>query len=132
MCNVNTDISNVIQQKNVDEFLDIEKQQNKTETWSRLSRTIKIQLLQQFSEKYGKEHTYSISQIKQLKNFLRDALDTKKISKTKDVTYDQNKQEIINVPNLLFNPINKSFTLKHNDRPSTLKSLTPRNMTKPV
>ena len=36
-------------------LLETEKQKNKTDSWSKLDKTMKIQKLHQFSEEYGKK-----------------------------------------------------------------------------
>ena len=63
---------------NIDDILDNENSQNKTESWNKLNKTLKIQKLHYFSEKYGKDHKYSAKEIKQLKMFFSDALEKKK------------------------------------------------------
>lgn len=113
---------------NIDELLDMEKQYNKTETWNKLDKTLKMQKLHFFAEKYGKENNLSQKEIKILKIFFKDNLEKNKLNRTKDVNYNKSSQEIINIPSLFFNNTTKNFTLKNMDakRISTLKSLTPK------
>lgn len=115
----------------IDQMLEKEKQHNKTETWNKLDKTIKIQKLHQFAEKYGKEHALPMKEIKSLKAFFLDCLEKNKLQKTKDVIYDKEKREITSIPALHFNSISHNFTLKIIDtkRVSTLKSLTPKRVT---
>jgi hypothetical protein len=112
----------------IDSLLEKEKLHNKSETWNKLDKTIKIQKLHIFSEKYGKENNLPVKDIKSLKAFFIDCLEKNKLQKTKDVTYDKEKREIISIPALFFNVSNRNFTLKILDakRVSTLKSLTPK------
>ena len=112
----------------IDSLLEKEKLHNKSETWNKLDKTIKIQKLHIFSEKYGKENNLPVKDIKSLKAFFIDCLEKNKLQKTKDVTYDKEKREIISIPSLFFNVSNRNFTLKILDakRVSTLKSLTPK------
>jgi hypothetical protein len=119
----------------VDKVLENEKQHNKTETWNKLDKIMKVQKLHAFAEKYGKDHNLPIKEIKNLKMFFSDCLDKSKLQKTKDVVYDKDSKEITNIPALYFNSINHNFTLKIMDakRVSTLKSLTPkRNFTETI
>ena len=112
---------------NIDDILDNENNQNKKETWNKLNKTLKLQKLHYYSEKYGKEHKYSAKEVKQLKHFFVDALEKKKLQKAKDVVYDKNTQEVIEVPGLSFNSISRKFTLRTDPKHvSTLKSLTPK------
>jgi len=116
---------------NVDKLLEMEKQHNKNEQWNKLDKTIKIQKLHQYAEKYGKEHNLPMKDIKSLKSFFVTCLETNKLHKTKDVLYDKHSHEITSIPSLSFNSTSRNFTLKNMDskRISTLKSLTPKRVT---
>ena len=108
-----------------------EKQHNKTESWNKLDKTIKIQKLHGYAEKYGREHSLPIKEIKSLKQFFKDCLEKNKLQKTKDVIYDKDAHEIQSIPALFLHPVSRNFTLKITDpkRVSTLKSLTPKRTT---
>ena len=112
----------------IDSLLEKEKLHNKTETWNKLDKTVKIQKLHIFAEKYGKDNNLPVKDIKSLKSFFIDCLEKNKLQKTKDVNYDKEKRDIISIPALFFNVSNRNFTLKILDakRVSTLKSLTPK------
>jgi hypothetical protein len=114
----------------IDELLEKEKQKNKGDPWNKLDKTVKIQKLHVFAEKYGKEHGLPVKEIKSLKLFFVSCLEKMKLQKTKDVVYDKEKRELISIPALHFNTENHSFTLKNMDakRVSTLKSLTPKRI----
>lgn len=114
----------------LDKLLDDEKLLNKALTWNKLNKTLKIQKLHQFSEKYGKEHKYGAKEIKQLKHFFSDALEKKKLQNIKEVIYDKTTREIVDVPGLHFHLTTRLFTLRVLDtkRVSTLKSLTPKRI----
>lgn len=113
---------------NIDKLLENEKIKNKTESWNKLEKSTKIQLLHTFAEKYGRENSISVKDIKSLKMFFTDCIEKGKLGKSKDVIYNKDLQEISSIPSLFFNPTNKNFTLKINDKKhvSTLKSLTPK------
>jgi len=115
----------------LEKMLEKEKQHNKTETWIKLDKTVKIQKLHQYAEKYGKEHSLPAKDIKSLKAFFVSCLEKDKLNKTKDVTYVKDTAEITSIPALHFNQASRSFTLKITDtkRVSTLKSLTPKRIT---
>lgn len=119
--------TNEIHYSNIDSILEREKQHNKTEAWNKLDKTVKLQKLHAFAEKYGKEHSIPIKEIKSLKQFFNDCLDKNKLQKTKDVLYDKEKSVITQIPALTINSSTKAFTLKNIDtkRISTIKSLTP-------
>jgi len=115
----------------IDKMLENEKIQNKKDAWNKIDKTVKIQKLHEFAEKYGKEHSIPIKDIKMLKSFFRECLDKNKLQKTKDIIYDKEKGVITSIPSLFFNNVNRSFTLKMIDtkRVSTIKSLTPKRVT---
>lgn len=129
--NMSNAVTDEINYNNLDKLLEKEKQHNKTETWNKLDKTVKLQKLHQFAEKYGKENTLPVKEIKSLKSFFIDCLEKNKMKKANDVNYDKNTQEIVSIPSLHLNAISRTFTLKNTDakRVSTLKSLTPKRIT---
>lgn len=114
----------------IDKMLENEKIQNKTESWNKIDKTVKIQCLHAFAEKYGKQMSLPVKDVKSLKSFFVDCLEKGKLQKTKDVVYEKESREITSIPALHFNVSNRSFTLKITDvkRVSTLKSLTPKRV----
>jgi len=124
-------ISNSVNFNTLDTLLEKEKQQNKTEQWNKIDKTVKTQLLHSFAEKYGHDNKLPIKEIKNLKLFFSDSLNRGKLQKNKDVNYDKENQLIMSIPALYFNSDKKHFTLRivDNKRVSTLKSLTPKKNT---
>ncbi len=116
----------------IDGILEKDKSKNKSESevWNKLDRSIKLQLLHSFAEKYGKINNYSVKEIKSMKIFFIDCLDKGRLSKVKEVNYNREKKEVESIPGLFLNPTTKNFTLKNMDekRVSTLKSLTPKKI----
>jgi hypothetical protein len=114
----------------IDEILENEKIKNKSDPWNKLDKTVKIQKLHAFAEKYGKDNGLPVKEIKSLKQFFIGCLEKQKLQKTKDVVYDKEKKELISIPSLHFNSESHNFTLKNMDakRVSTIKSLTPKRM----
>ena len=112
----------------IDELLDNEKKHNKTESWIKLNKTEKIQKLHQYAEKYGRENSLPMKDIRNLKTFFTESLNNNKLQKTKDVVYDKDLQVITQIPSLHFNTNLRNFTLRIIDvkRVSTIKSLTPK------
>ena len=110
---------------NLDKILDKERIHNKTESWNKLDKTVKLHKLYSFSEKYGNEHNLSVHNVKTLKHFFKECLESNKLQKTKDLIYDKITQEITGIPALHFNTISHNFTLKIVDtkRISTMKCL---------
>lgn len=117
--------------KNIDSFLDKERAHNKTESWVKLDKNVKRQVLHSYAEKYGKEYNMPIKEIKVLKSFFNTCLEKNKLNRTKDVVYNKDTQIISSIPGLFFNKNSKNYTIRANDskRVSTLKSLAPKKKT---
>ena len=120
---------NEVNTQKIDQMLENEKQQNKKEPWNKLNKTIKIEKLYKYAERYRKEHNMSIDDTNILKAFFMSSLEKNKLQKTKDLVYDKETQEILEIPSLSFYSDTHNFTLKNTDksRVSTLKSLTPKS-----
>lgn len=112
----------------MDELLENEKNKNKMESWNKLDKTVKIQKLHAYAEKYGKEHGLPSKDVKALKAFFNDCLERNKLSKTKDLLYDKETGAIDSIPSLHFQHSTHNFTLRNMDpkRVSTIKALTPK------
>lgn len=123
--------SSEINANDLDILLEKEKIRNKGDVWIKLDKTVRNQLLQEFADKYGKEHSLSSKDLKLLKTFFKTCLDKNKLNKSKDVAYNRENRVITSIPALHFNQVTKNFTLKilDNKRVSTLKSLTPKKHT---
>ena len=122
--NINTKKNESIM--DIDSFLKKDKESNRVKSWSKLSNASKLQKILVYSDEYTKTHNLSEEQCKNLKQFLIESMEKKKLQRIKDVTYDVKKNKIINIHGLTFNTHRKKFTLKSKDRKTnTLKSLPP-------
>jgi len=116
---------------NINDFLEKEKQTHTNELWSKLDKTIKMQKIRVFIEDYSTINNLTAKESKTLLAFLTTSLDQKRLSKVKDVIYDRENGVIKSIPCLLFNQINRKFTLKRCEkRQSTLKCLPPKKTNK--
>jgi len=70
-------------QEAIDHILEKETQKNKTESWNKLNKTVKIQKLHHYAEKYATEHKYSERELTNLKTFFLESLERGKLLKTK-------------------------------------------------
>lgn len=115
----------------IDELLETEKNVNRSDSWNKLNKTVKIQKLHSFAERFGREEGLPMKEVYNLKMFFNESLEKNKLLKTKEVVYDKETGEISVIPALSFNPEKKNFTLRNLDtkRVSTLKSLTPKRAT---
>jgi hypothetical protein len=112
---------------NIESFLEKEKNINKKQHWSKLSKLSKKNKLLDYCDVYSEKQSLNEDEKQQLKTFLLKSLDRKKLQRVKDVIYDTETQTIINIPTLTLNKQTNRYTLKNLDKKvSTLKSLAPR------
>jgi hypothetical protein len=124
--NVIKETKSVNDLSNIEKFLEEEKNNNKTEPWSKLDKTVKMKKLLDYAELYKSEKNLTEEESQQLVVFLKDCLNRKKLYRVKDVSYDKVTGIIKEIPALIHNKVSKHFTLKNMDkRVSTLKSLPP-------
>ena len=116
----NTDNNNI----KISNFLENESTANKKETWSKLDKTQKIKHLNIYAESLKEKDILNDEELLNLKKYLIRCLDRKSLLKTKEVIYDKDNNKIINIPFLVFNDNQRSYTLKKDDKHvSTIKSL---------
>lgn len=114
---------------NIESFLEKEKNINKKQHWSKLSKLSKKNKLIEYCDMYSEKHKLTENEKQQLKTFLLKSLERKKLQRVKDVIYDTETQMIINIPTLVLNKQTSRYTLKNLDKKvSTLKSLAPRKL----
>ena len=105
-------------------FLESESSANKKESWCRLDKTQKINRLNIYSEKLKVKYNLTDNEFTNLRKYFIRCLDRKNLSKTKDIIYNKENNEIDNIPHLCFNEDTRSFILKKDDKHvSTVKSL---------
>ena len=108
----------------INTFLEKESTINKTESWNKLDKTGKIKLLNIYVDTLVSANNLSTTDTTDLKKYLIDSLDKKKLQHVKDVHCDKITGHIISIPTLHFNVTSRKFTLKRAEkRVSTLKSL---------
>ena len=116
--------SNKNNMENVNLLLEKESKLNKNESWNKLDKTAKIKLLNNYVDLITPQHNLSAQEITELKLYLTDSLDKKKLQHVKDVHCDKITGKIISIPTLHFTTTSRKFTLKRTEkRVSTLKSL---------
>ena len=109
---------------NLDKFLETEKNNNSSEPWCKLNKTIKTKKIIDFVETYSKDKNMNVDESNAMLSFLKDCIDKKKLARVKDVIYDKDNGVVKEIPALVYTKANKHFTLKNIDkRVSTLKSL---------
>jgi hypothetical protein len=116
--------SNITKVENINNFLELETTNSKTESWNKMDKTGKIKLLNEYVDSIIEKHNLETNDITELKKYLIDSLDKKKLQHVKDVHCDKSTGKILSIPTLNFNSTTRKFTLKRCEkRVSTLKSL---------
>ena len=108
----------------INSFLEKESNNNKTESWNKLDKTGKLKLLNNYVDSLVVVHNLTAKESDDLKQYLAESIDKKKLQHVKDVHCDKATGKIISIPTLHFTPGVRKFTLKRSEkRVSTLKSL---------
>lgn len=130
--NVEEEKNETLTEKDLDKFLEKEKCKYENEPWNKLNKTDKIKKLYTFAENYVKENSI-IDELKTMEKFLKASLESKKISKIKDIKYDKSTGQILEINGLKYDKdVNKFMILKSNDNHiSTSKNLGTPKKTKP-
>lgn len=111
----------------IDMILENESNKNKSEPWSKLDKTVKLNKLNDYINTLTKEYKLNGIEIKSVIKELHNALEKKQLQRIKDINYDKENGIINNIPNLQFNKSTRKFTMKRSDKQvSTLKSLGPK------
>ena len=116
-CVVNTSIHTM---------LDNEMIENKSTSWNKLDKTQKLALINKYVDVLSETplNNMTINAVTELKKYLSDVLDKKKLNQIKDVVYNRETRTITSIPLLHFNTVSNRYTLKRAEkRVSTLKSL---------
>ena len=108
----------------LDQFLEEECKLNKKEHWIKLDKPDKLIKLKKYGLKLIEKYNLNDDEIKNMDRFFESCIELKKITKIKDIEYNKELCEIISIPIILFNEINRIFYIKKSDKHvSTLKSV---------
>tara|TARA_B110000285_G_C14846871_1_gene478041 strand:- start:251 stop:718 length:468 start_codon:yes stop_codon:yes gene_type:complete len=97
-------------------FLDNESSGSRKEPWNKLSKTLKYRKIAEYMEVYNKENELTDEDLSKLSDFLMDCIFKKKLNKVKDVTYNKETGQILNIPVLIYNKNGTKFSLKATDK----------------
>ena len=119
-------ISPNIDPSSLDSILLKESNNNKNESWNKLDKTQKIAKLNEYAVGLIQTHSLTKTETQQLRMCLSMGLERSRLAHVKDVNYDTSMGKIISIPYLTFESTNRKFSIKRNDRRSSiLKSLGP-------
>jgi hypothetical protein len=127
-----TQTADTMSLNDLDTMLNRETEQNKTQGWNKLDKTLKVKKLNEYADRYGETNNYNEEQTQTLKQFLRDCLDKSKLKNTKDVYYNKDTKEVTNIPTLSLNATTHNFTLRNTEATTgkkTVRNVPGRNTT---
>tara|TARA_B100001057_G_C22832817_1_gene944052 strand:- start:1454 stop:1891 length:438 start_codon:yes stop_codon:yes gene_type:complete len=117
--------SNIISEKkntiNIENILNRESNENKKKPWNKLGHNLKVLLLKTYAKDYCKKNSYNDEVKKELIRYFLKCLERKKLTKIKEVLYDQENNIIKNIPNLFYDSNKYKFTLKTTTSKKTQK-----------
>jgi hypothetical protein len=114
--------SSVEHMENLDIFLEDEKSNNQKDGWSKLDKCMKLKKLLEFVDVYADDNNLLEEEKASLNEFLREALEKRKLYRVKDVNYDKQLGIIKQIHGLMFHKQKQRFTLKSHDTLITRKT----------
>tara|TARA_B100001093_G_scaffold45402_1_gene38566 strand:- start:1450 stop:2007 length:558 start_codon:yes stop_codon:yes gene_type:complete len=121
---INPKHTNCKTELNISDFLEGELNANKKESWAKLDKTQRIIKLNKYAEDLKLKYKLSDIEFENLKKYFIKCLDRKLLIKSKEINYNKDSGNIINIPYLYFNEETRIFILKKDDKHvSTIKSL---------
>jgi hypothetical protein len=113
--NIESVQTNNIDQQQLNNFLREEKKNNDKQTWAKLSKTEKIKKIHNYiSENMIGVYKLNEKETQDLKQFINQLLERKRLLKINEISYNNDSGVIENIPILFFNTKNRKFTLNKN------------------
>tara|TARA_X000000368_G_C23057484_1_gene724692 strand:- start:6138 stop:6770 length:633 start_codon:yes stop_codon:yes gene_type:complete len=104
-------------------------QVKKNESWNKLDKTQKSLHINKFCLKLKLEYNLSQDEFNETLKYLNKCIERKFLNKAKDIIYDKENNQIINIPNFIFLNDTRKFYLKKDDKHvSTVKSLSDKKI----
>ena len=130
--NIISETQNISNDEKITTFLESESHANKQESWIKLDKTQKLIRLNNYVDNILKEkYDLSENEINNTKKYLQKCIKKKNLQKTKEITYNKQKNFIENIPYFQFIEASRTFILKKDDKHiSTVKCLPPEKKSK--
>ena len=114
---------------NIEQYLSREHQHigGGKKAWNKLEKMIKIQKLNDYVDVLTKENKIPTEVSINMKKFLRQCLERKRLQRIKDVIYNSIEGKITKIPGFNFNKTTHKFSLRRVDKKNLIsKSLAPK------
>ena len=110
--NMEKQIMNETNEETLHSFLMQERNQNKRQSWGKLSKTYKIQKIQKYvNQSLRDKYQLSNEECIQTMTYIRHLLERKKLTKASEIIYDEESGDVTQIPMICFQNQARKFTL---------------------
>lgn len=128
--NIEQKIDNETNKEELDDFLMKEMANNKKQPWSKLSKTDKIKKLNKYIVDVLKQkHDLTDIERSNLKRFMLNLLDRKKMTKNNEIDYDEETGIIKDIYVISFDQATRKFSINKTPSSSSKKSVSTKKKT---
>lgn len=128
--NIEQKIDNETNKEELDDFLMKEMANNKKQPWSKLSKTYKIKKLNKYIVDVLKQkHDLTDIERSNLKRFMLNLLDRKKMTKNSEIDYDEETGIIKDIYIISFDQATRKFSINKTPTSSSKKSVSTKKKT---
>ena len=128
--NLEKKIENETTEQDLDAFLNRKIIEKKTQHWNKLTKTEKIKRLKAFiNNNFKKKHELNDDELIHARRYILNMLERKKLNKNVEVSYDEQRGEISDIPVIEFNESSRKFTLNKSFNGQSKKVRTPKSKT---
>ena len=112
-------------QDHIESLLESETKRNKADPWNKLGKTSKLKVINDYVEnEMVPLYLLTPAEAVELKDYLNQCLDKKRIQHVKDVVYDKEQGNLTAIHHLLFHTGSRKFTLKRVEKDTEKKRST--------
>lgn len=128
--NIEQKIDNETNKEELDDFLMKEMANNKKQPWSKLSKTDKIKKLNKYIVDVLKQkHDLTDIERNNLKRFMLNLLDRKKMTKNNEIDYDEETGVIKDIYVISFDQVSRKFSINKTPSTNSKKSVSTKKKT---
>ena len=110
--NIDTPIKNETNVADLDSYLMNEMKDNKKQPWNKLSKTDKIKKIKNYIQNtLHDKYQLNEEERQNSQKYILSLLERKKLIKNSEVDYDEETGTLNHIHAILFNPVNRNFTL---------------------
>ena len=131
--NIDTKIDNETTMDDLNTYLMKEMNENKKQSWNKLTKTEKIKKLKSYiQDTLIHKHGLTNEERQKVHLYIFTLLDRKRLSKNSEIDYDEESGMIQNIPVISFNESTRHFTLNKELKSSVKKKNVPTQKSKTI